>query len=108
MCVYCRRPRLPVIVRWLEGSAARQANRILGRRGQAFRQDESFDNLVHDEAELDRPLAARGGWQAKARTVTKSRNSSSRLSSPARAQFLPPETSSAASSTQAYFEYDGP
>jgi hypothetical protein len=33
---------LPVIMRWLKGSAARQANRILGRTGEAFWQDESF------------------------------------------------------------------
>src|SRR6202162_5747069 len=45
---------LPVILRWLKGSAARQANLILGRTGEAFWQDESFDHCVRDEAELDR------------------------------------------------------
>ena len=45
---------LPVIMRWLKGSTARQANLILGRTGEAFWQDESFDHCVRDEAELDR------------------------------------------------------
>ena len=45
---------LPVITRWLKGSTARQANLILGRTGEAFWQDESFDHRVRDEVELDR------------------------------------------------------
>jgi putative transposase len=45
---------LPVITRWLKGSTARKANLILGRTGEAFWQDESFDHRVRDEAELDR------------------------------------------------------
>jgi putative transposase len=45
---------MPVITRWLKGSTARQANLILGRTGEAFWQDESFDHRVRDEAELDR------------------------------------------------------
>jgi putative transposase len=45
---------LPVITRWLKGSTARQANLILGRTGEAFWQDESFDHRVRDEAELER------------------------------------------------------
>jgi REP element-mobilizing transposase RayT len=45
---------MPVIMRWLKGSTARQANLILGRTGSAFWQDESFDHRVRDEAELDR------------------------------------------------------
>ena len=45
---------LPVITRWLKGSTARQANLILGRTGEAFWQDESFDHRVRDESELDR------------------------------------------------------
>jgi hypothetical protein len=44
---------LPVITRWLKGSTARQANLILGRTGEAFWQDESFDHRVRDEVELD-------------------------------------------------------
>ena len=45
---------LPMITRWLKGSSARQANLILGRTGEAFWQDESFDHRVRDEVELDR------------------------------------------------------
>ena len=45
---------LPVITRWLKGSTSRQANLILGRTGEAFWQDESFDHRVRDEVELDR------------------------------------------------------
>jgi len=45
---------LPVINLWLRGSTARKANLILGRTGQAFWQDESFDHRVRDEVELDR------------------------------------------------------
>ena len=42
------------ILRWLKGSTARQANLILGRTGEAFWQDESFDHRVRDEMELER------------------------------------------------------
>jgi len=45
---------MPVITRWLKGSTARQANLILGRTGEPFWQDESFDHRVRDEVELDR------------------------------------------------------
>jgi hypothetical protein len=38
----------------LKGSTARQANLILGRTGEAFWQDESFDHRVRDEMELER------------------------------------------------------
>jgi REP element-mobilizing transposase RayT len=44
---------LPVITRWLKGFTARQANLILGRTGEPFWQDESFDHRVRNEAELD-------------------------------------------------------
>ena len=92
---------LPVIMRWLKGSTARPANLILGRTGEAFWQDESFDHRVRDEAELDRlvhyveynpvsdglaanPVPGLGrarGWQAKApapqlaRSLPRCRNS---------------------------------
>jgi putative transposase len=45
---------LPVIMRWLKGSTAREANRILGRTGEPFWQNESFDHRVRTELELDR------------------------------------------------------
>jgi putative transposase len=65
---------LPVIMRWLKGSTARPANLILGRTGEAFWQDESFDHRVRDEAELDRlvhyveynPGKRRPGGQSRA------------------------------------------
>jgi hypothetical protein len=51
-----RRPKtsLAVITSCLQGSTARQAKPILGRTGEAFRQDELFDDGVRDEVELDR------------------------------------------------------
>ena len=45
---------LPVITRWLKGSTARKANLILGRTGEAFWQDESFDRWVRSQTEFDR------------------------------------------------------
>ena len=45
---------LPVITRWLKGSTARKANLLLGRTGETFWQDESFDHGVRDEAEWER------------------------------------------------------
>jgi REP element-mobilizing transposase RayT len=45
---------MPVITRWVKGSTARQANLILGRTGEPFWQDESFDHRVRDEVELGR------------------------------------------------------
>jgi REP element-mobilizing transposase RayT len=41
-------PRSPVasIMRWLKGSTARSANLILGRTGQRFWQEESYDHYL--------------------------------------------------------------
>jgi REP element-mobilizing transposase RayT len=44
----------PIITRWLKGSTARRANQILGRTGQTFWQDESFDRWVRSGVELAR------------------------------------------------------
>jgi REP element-mobilizing transposase RayT len=41
----------PVILRWLKGSTAREANRILSRTGRPFWQDETFDHWVRQEGE---------------------------------------------------------
>jgi len=43
-------PQVPVprLMRWLKGSTARSANRILGRTGQPFWQDESFDHYLRE------------------------------------------------------------
>ena len=43
-----------VIMRWLKGSTARRANRLLERTGRPFWQDESYDHWVRDSAELRR------------------------------------------------------
>lgn len=45
---------LEKITRLLKGYTARCANRILGRTGQAFWQDESFDHWVRNSAQLER------------------------------------------------------
>jgi len=44
---------LPVITRWLKGSTSRRANLLLGRTGQRFWQDESWDRWVRSEEELN-------------------------------------------------------
>ena len=43
-----------VMMRWLKGSTARRANQLLGRTGQPFWQDESFDHWVRNQSEFDR------------------------------------------------------
>jgi REP element-mobilizing transposase RayT len=47
-------PRVPMpgIMRWLKGRTGRMANRILGRTGIPFWQDESFDHWVRSAEEL--------------------------------------------------------
>jgi len=45
---------LPAITRWLKGSTARKANQILGRTGEAFWQEESFDHWIRNDSELNR------------------------------------------------------
>ena len=76
---------VPVLMRWLKGSTAREANRILGRTGQPFWQDESWDHYLRNSDQLNRtvryieanPVSAglvssaerwpwsSAGWQAK-------------------------------------------
>lgn len=48
---------VPLLMRWLKGSKARSANRILGRTGQPFWQDESFDHYLRAANHLDRTVA---------------------------------------------------
>ncbi len=43
---------MPTIMRWLKGRTSRAANRILGRTGTPFWQDESFDHWIRSEEEL--------------------------------------------------------
>jgi REP element-mobilizing transposase RayT len=51
------RVSVPLLMRWLKGSTARRANPILGRTGQPFRQDESFDHYLRAANHLDRTIA---------------------------------------------------
>jgi REP element-mobilizing transposase RayT len=44
---------MPAIMRWLKGRTSRIANRVLGRSGQAFWQDESYDHWIRSASELD-------------------------------------------------------
>jgi REP element-mobilizing transposase RayT len=46
-----------VLMRWLKGSTARNANRILGRTGQPFWQDESWDHYLRNSDQLNRTIA---------------------------------------------------
>jgi putative transposase len=48
---------IPVLMRWLKGSTARSANRILGRTGHPFWQDESWDHYLRRSAQFDRTKA---------------------------------------------------
>jgi REP element-mobilizing transposase RayT len=49
-------PKVPVarITRGMKGVAARDANKILGRIGKRFWQEESFDHWVRNAREFDR------------------------------------------------------
>jgi REP element-mobilizing transposase RayT len=76
---------VPVLMRWIKGSSAREANKVLGRTGRPFWQDESFDHYLRNSWEVHRtrgyiennPVAAglvgraeewrwsSAGWQAE-------------------------------------------
>jgi len=43
-----------LLMRWLKGSTARAANRLLGRTGQPFWQDESWDHWIRRTESLNR------------------------------------------------------
>jgi REP element-mobilizing transposase RayT len=45
------RTALPRTMHWLKGSTARLANQILGRTGESFWQDESYDHWARDARE---------------------------------------------------------
>ena len=47
----------PALMRWLKGSTARAANQILGRSGQPFWQDESYDHYLRNPSQLSRAIA---------------------------------------------------
>ena len=46
------RIELSAVMRWLKGRTSRMANRMLGRTGTAFWQDESFDHWIRCSQEL--------------------------------------------------------
>jgi putative transposase len=48
---------VPILMRWLKGSTARGANRILDRTGQPFWQDESYDHYLRNCDRMDRTIA---------------------------------------------------
>ncbi len=45
---------LPQITHWIKGRTAREANLLLGRTGEPFWQDESYDHWVRNEREFQR------------------------------------------------------
>ncbi len=45
---------LAAITKAIKGSTARQANRLLGRTGEYFWQDESFDHWIRDKKEFEK------------------------------------------------------
>jgi putative transposase len=48
---------LPQITHWIKGRTAREANLVLGRTGEPFWQDESYDHWVRDEREFNKIVA---------------------------------------------------
>ena len=57
ICWVLPKTPLPQMMRWLKGSTARWANQQLGRTGEPFWQDESFDRIVRDSAEFEEKLS---------------------------------------------------
>ena len=51
------RVAVAVLMRWLKGSTAHGANRILGRTGHPFWQDESFDHYLRRSSQIGRSVA---------------------------------------------------
>jgi putative transposase len=45
---------VPVLIRKLKGATARESNKLLGRTGQPFWQDESYDHLARSASEFER------------------------------------------------------
>jgi putative transposase len=48
---------LPHVMQWLKGRTSRLANRILGRKGTPFWQDESYDHWIRSGKELQEVVA---------------------------------------------------
>jgi len=45
---------LKEVTKWIKGASARKANQLLGRTGQPFWQDESFDHWVRHDPEFEK------------------------------------------------------
>jgi REP element-mobilizing transposase RayT len=63
------RVAMPSIMRWLKGRTGRMANRILGRTGTPFWQEESFDHWVRSAEELQEAIKYVEGNPVKAGLV---------------------------------------
>jgi REP element-mobilizing transposase RayT len=52
-------PRVPVskIMQWIKQATARRGNQILGRTGEPFWQDESYDRWIRSDLELENAIA---------------------------------------------------
>lgn len=66
-------PRIPLarIMKGIKGVTARQANKILGRAGKLFWQDESFDHWARDRVEEERIRTYIEGNPVRAGLVTR-------------------------------------
>jgi putative transposase len=62
---------LPIITRALKGVSARHANATLGRAGERFWQDESFDHWIRNGSELERVRSYVEQNPVKARLATR-------------------------------------
>jgi REP element-mobilizing transposase RayT len=63
------RIELPSLMRWLKGRTSRMANRLLGRTGAPFWQDESFDHWIRSREELQKLVEYVEGNPVKAGLV---------------------------------------
>ncbi|HUD98101.1 MAG TPA: transposase [Bryobacteraceae bacterium] len=61
---------MPAIMRWLKSRTSRIANRLLGRGGQAFWQDESYDHWMRSPRELEDVIRYVEGNPVKAGLVS--------------------------------------
>ena len=61
---------MPDIMRWLKGRTSRIANRVLGRSGQAFWRDESYDHWIRSPRELEEIIRYVEGNTVKAGLVS--------------------------------------
>jgi type I restriction enzyme R subunit/putative DNA methylase len=48
--------RVAILMRWLKGSTAHRANQLLGRTGQRFWQDESYDHYLRRSSQMERTI----------------------------------------------------